>query len=127
MGREGSERGVDRGGSGERGRFVRLVGFLGQSYLVFAAGVAARAGRGINCQRGGGLRGAPERVCIPAVWRGREYLSKEDNITLEKPFDVTSFRKLVKDRVIMAKGMMASRTETGSSGSTVRGSGGSGP
>jgi DNA-binding NtrC family response regulator len=59
--------------------------------------------------------------------RAREYLSKEDNITLEKPFDVTSFRKLVKDRVIMAKGMMASRTETGSSGSTVRGSGGSGP
>jgi hypothetical protein len=33
-------------------------------------GMPARAGRGINCQRGGGLRGAPERVCIPAVWRG---------------------------------------------------------
>jgi hypothetical protein len=31
MGREGSEREVDRGGAGERGRFVRLVGFLGQS------------------------------------------------------------------------------------------------
>jgi hypothetical protein len=72
VGHGGGSQGAAGFGRSKRGRTCgrRSDGFLGQSYLVFAAGVAARAGRGINCQRGGGLRGAPERVCIPAVWRG---------------------------------------------------------
>jgi circadian clock protein KaiC len=36
--------------------------------------------------------------------RARDYLSKVDNIRLEKPFDVTNFRKIVGDRIHMAKG-----------------------
>jgi len=37
--------------------------------------------------------------------RAREYLSKVDNIRLEKPFDVANFKKIVGDRIFMARGM----------------------
>ena len=36
--------------------------------------------------------------------RARDYLSKVDNIRLEKPFDMANFRKIVGDRIHMAKG-----------------------
>lgn len=36
--------------------------------------------------------------------RAREYLSKVDNIRLEKPFDVANLKKIVADRIHMAKG-----------------------
>lgn len=35
--------------------------------------------------------------------RARDYLSKVDNIKLEKPFDVANFRKIVTDRLILSK------------------------
>ena len=36
--------------------------------------------------------------------RARDYLSKVDNIRLEKPFDMANFKKIVGDRIHMAKG-----------------------
>jgi hypothetical protein len=36
--------------------------------------------------------------------RAREYLSKVDNIRLEKPFDVAYLKKIVSDHVARAKG-----------------------
>ncbi len=36
--------------------------------------------------------------------RARDYLSKVDNIRLEKPFDMTNFKKIVGDRIHMSRG-----------------------
>jgi CheY-like chemotaxis protein/anti-sigma regulatory factor (Ser/Thr protein kinase) len=35
--------------------------------------------------------------------KAREYLNKVDNIRLEKPFDVANFKKIVNDRVMLAR------------------------
>jgi len=36
--------------------------------------------------------------------RAREYLRKVDNLRLEKPFDVTNFKKIVNDRILISRG-----------------------
>jgi CheY-like chemotaxis protein len=36
--------------------------------------------------------------------KAREYLSKVDNLRLEKPFDVANFKKIVNDHVTLARG-----------------------
>ena len=35
--------------------------------------------------------------------KAREYLSKIDNVTLEKPFDVKSFKRIVHDAIVATR------------------------
>ena len=44
--------------------------------------------------------------------KAREYLSKVDNLRLEKPFDVTNFKKIVNDHVTLARGGRGSDRST---------------